>query len=364
MANRTIPFFGVARQNHNLRDEIMPVIQSTLETGILTNGPQTEAFEDELAKFKNCGLVAVAVSSGSLALEGALSVMLRDHDGVPLKGVITLCPALTFRATANAIIRAGQIPKFLDVDTDGIMTTAGSFARSSPALAVHVGLYGNSAPPETARFVPTIIDGAQDWITAPSTRAATITASFDATKNLTGTGTGGAVFLLQSEAEKLKQWRNNSAGLLGTNAKMSEVEAAVLRVKLHHLGKWQALRKGIAHYWTNRLAPYADVIRPLVNDHNIKAHSHQKYVIDVGHLDRTHFRAFLADNGIPTMVHYERPLHEMPEYAGYQGPGILSVASALARKVVSLPMHPELLDSEVEHIADAVISYIERYSNP
>jgi dTDP-4-amino-4,6-dideoxygalactose transaminase len=94
-------------------------------------------------------------------------------------------------------------------------------------------------------------------------------------------------------------------------------------------------------------------IRSLIDANNFETHSYHKFVIDVDNRD------ILARNlnikGIETRVHYKEPLHELPAYAGYTGPDILSVASSLSRRVLSLPLYPELTDLEVEYVIDSVL---------
>ena len=87
--------------------------------------------------------------------------------------------------------------------------------------------------------------------------------------------------------------------------------------------------------------------------HNFETHCYHKFVIDVDNRDI--LQRNLAIKGIETRVHYKEPLHELPAYADYAGPNILSVASALSRRVLSLPIFPELSDLEVEYIIDSVI---------
>jgi dTDP-4-amino-4,6-dideoxygalactose transaminase len=91
----------------------------------------------------------------------------------------------------------------------------------------------------------------------------------------------------------------------------------------------------------------------LIDANNFETHSYHKFVIDVDNRDI--LARNLAVKGIETRVHYREPLHELPAYADYTGPDILSVASALSRRVLSLPIYPELSDLEVEYIIDAVL---------
>jgi dTDP-4-amino-4,6-dideoxygalactose transaminase len=94
-------------------------------------------------------------------------------------------------------------------------------------------------------------------------------------------------------------------------------------------------------------------IRSLIDANNADTHCYHKFVIDVD--SRDILQRNLAIKGIETRVHYKEPLHELPAYSDYTGPDILSVASALSRRVLSLPIYPELSDLEVEYIIDSVL---------
>jgi dTDP-4-amino-4,6-dideoxygalactose transaminase len=132
---------------------------------------------------------------------------------------------------------------------------------------------------------------------------------------------------------------------------MSEVESAQMLIKTRYIDSWQARRKTIALYWMGRLKN--SNIRSLIDTNNFETHAYHKFVIDADARD------ILARNlnikGIETRVHYKQPLHELPAYANYTGPDILSVASSLSRRVLSLPCYPELTDLEVEYIIDSVL---------
>ena len=94
-------------------------------------------------------------------------------------------------------------------------------------------------------------------------------------------------------------------------------------------------------------------IRSLIDVHNFETHCYHKFVIDVDNRDI--LQRNLSIKGIETKIHYREPLHELPAYTDYAGPDILSVASALSRRVLSLPIFPELTDLEVEYIIDLVL---------
>jgi dTDP-4-amino-4,6-dideoxygalactose transaminase len=132
---------------------------------------------------------------------------------------------------------------------------------------------------------------------------------------------------------------------------MSEIECAQMMVKTNHIEAWQKRRKNISLYWMGRLKNSG--IRSLIDANNIETHCFHKFVIDVDNRDI--LARNLAVKGIETRVHYKEPLHELPAYSNYHGPDILSVASSLSRRVLSLPVYPELSDLEVEYIIDQVL---------
>ena len=174
-------------------------------------------------------------------------------------------------------------------------------------------------------------------------------------KNLNAYGNGGAVVTDDMDLlEFTREWTNNGKpgySMIGTNSRMSEVDSAQMLVKTRYLDAWQDRRRNISLYWLGRLKNTG--IRSLINTQNFETHAYHKFVIDVDSRD------ILARNlelkGIETRVHYRQPLHELPAYSDYAGPDILSVASSLSRRVLSLPIYPELTDLEVEYIIDSVI---------
>jgi dTDP-4-amino-4,6-dideoxygalactose transaminase len=178
-------------------------------------------------------------------------------------------------------------------------------------------------------------------------------------KNLGNYGNGGAVVTNDMEFVNFAHgWRchgkNTNHAEVGTNSRMSETDCAQMIVKAGYIDAWQHRRYEIAHYWINRFkdAP----LRCLVTSDNIKQHALHKFVIDVDNRDEVAKK--LAAAGIETKVHYQHPLQELPAYQQYKGPSIISAASALSRRCLSLPIYPELTDSEVEHIATTVLDCV------
>ena len=348
-----IPFTGLKKQYNNLRTEILDATDEVLRSGQLMAGNYTAEFENWLAK-KNHSKYAVTCHSGSQALE-IIAEYYRLQSSINPPRVVV--PAMTYVATANAFIRAGWEIYIADTDTHGLLDKKKIPQDLSVQATVLVGLYG--AAVNADRFWGTdliIEDGAQHWLSNNCNRIGNATAiSFDPMKNLNAYGNGGAVVTDDIDLlEFAREWCNNGKPKhtsIGTNSRMSEVESAQMMVKTKYIDTWQARRKNISLYWIGRLKNTG--IRSLINTQNFETHCYHKFVIDIDRRDIVGRN--LAIKGIETRVHYREPLHELSAYTDYEQPDILSVASALSRRVLSLPCYPELSDLEVEYIIDSVL---------
>jgi len=348
-----IPFTGLKKQYNNLRSEILDVTDEVLRSGQLMGGNYTAEFENWLAR-KNHSKYAVTCHSGSQALE-IIAEYYRLQSSVRPPRVVL--PSMTYVATANAFMRAGWDLWICDTDANGILNKDKVPQDLSIQATVLVGLYG--AAVNADRFWGTdlvIEDGAQHWLSNKCNRVGNATAiSFDPMKNLNAYGNGGAVVTDDIDLlEYAREWINNGKPRhtnIGTNSRMSEVDCAQMMIKTQHIDAWQERRRNICLYWLGRLKNTG--IRSLITAQNFETHAYHKFVIDVDSRD------ILARNleikGIETRVHYREPLHELTAYADYHGPDILSVASSLSRRVLSLPLYPELSDLEVEYIIDSVL---------
>ena len=354
MPGLQIPFTGLKKQYNNLRTEILDATDEVLRSGQLMAGNYTAELENWLAK-KNHSKYAVTCHSGSQALEIIAEYYRQQTSTNPPRVVI---PSMTYVATANAFIRAGWDVWIADVNKYGLLDNKRHVPVDlSVQATVLVGLYG--AAVNADRFWGTdlvIEDGAQHWLANNSNRVGNACAiSFDPMKNLNAYGNGGAVVTNDIDLLQFaREWTNNGKPghtNIGTNSRMSEVESAQMMVKTNHIDAWQARRKAIAVYWMGRLKGTG--IRTLIDASNCDTHCFHKFVIDIDQRDIV--ARNLAIKGIETRVHYKQPLHELPAYSNYTGPDILSVASALSRRVLSLPIFPELTDLEVEYIIDSVL---------
>lgn len=348
-----IPFTGLKKQYNNLRTEILDVTDEVLRSGHLMDGNYTVEFENWLAK-RNHSKYAVTCHSGTQALEIIAEFYRLNSSVNPPRVVI---PSMTYVATGNAFIRAGWEVHIVDTNATGLLDKKKIPDDLSVQATVLVGLYGAAVNADQFWATDLIIeDGAQHWLSNKGMRVGNATAvSFDPMKNLNCYGNGGAVITNDLDLlEYARGWRNNGKpgyNDTGTNSRMSEIDCAQMLVKTKYINEWQDRREHIARYWMDRLknAP----IRSLIDKSNVDAHAFHKFVIDVDQRDI--LQKNLAIKGIETRIHYREPLHELPVFSKFAGPDILSVASALSRRVLSLPLYPELTDLEVEYIIDQVL---------
>lgn len=353
MSGLKIPFTGLKKQYNNLRTEILDVTDEVLRSGQLMEGNYTLEFENWLAK-RNASKYAVTCHSGTQALE-IIAEFYRLNSGVNPPRVVI--PSMTYVATGNAFIRAGWEVYIADTDYHGLLDKQKVPNDLSVQATVLVGLYGSAVKDDHFWATDLIIeDGAQHWLSNNCNRVGNATAiSFDPMKNLNCYGNGGAIVTDDLDLlEYARGWRNNGKPLYqdtGTNSRMSEVDCAQMMVKTRHIDAWQERRESIARYWVGRLQ--STPIRSLIDKTNISTHCFHKFVIDVDQRDI--LQKNLAIAGIETRIHYKEPLHELPVFSNYAGPDILSVASALSRRVLSLPIYPEMTDLEVEYVIDRVI---------
>ena len=354
-----IPFTGIRRQYVNLREEIMDITDAVLSTGQVMNGPWTMQFEDWLAN-KNHVKYAVTCHSGTQALE--LIAAFHLQYGFGRVGPTVLIPAMTYIATANAWAKAGWNIHIVDTDGYGLIDPK----KVPRDLVFHavctVGLYGaayNRWFPNEGNYAM-IEDGAQHWLANDCRRhGAACAISFDPTKNFANYANGGAVVTNDRQLlDFARDWQSNGRGGgdadYVTNSRMSEVDCAQMMVKSKYLNEWQARREKIARYWMERFA--GSSVRCLIDGTNVDKHCFHKFVIDID--DRNSVMNKLEAAGITTRIHYTRPLHEEPRYVNTPGPDMMSAASSLARRALSLPIYPELDDSEVEFIADQVLAHV------
>jgi dTDP-4-amino-4,6-dideoxygalactose transaminase len=358
-----VPFADPARAVRNLRTPLDNAISEVLDSGCLILGRSVETFEKEFASWVGTSH-AVSVASGTDALELALRAL-----GAAGREVIT--QANTCLPTVSAIARAAARPVLCDVDPETGTMDADSLAASiSPRTAaiIPVHLYGQcpnmDAIIAVARdFGVSVVEdcahahGAEWRGRGAGTFGVFGCFSFYPTKNLGALGDGGAITTDDPElAERLQCIRQygrlggDDALDLGVNSRLDEVQAAILRVKLQHLCRWNSRRTSLAEMYDNALAGSA--VKPL---RRLAAARHAFHLYVVRAPDRAGFRRALARAGVETLVHYPRPVHGYRHYADLvTAPVSLATSERLAEEVVSIPLYPELEEYELAHVVQVL----------
>lgn len=361
MTGSQIAFFGLQRQYAALREELLSATDQVLSTGRVMDGGHTQEFEQWLARYNHCNH-AVLCHSGTQALEIIARYFAQQATVHMRQQPTVVVPALTYPATANAWITAGWNMVLADVDTNGLLANVPD-SKGWDAVCL-VGLYGASVVDLGEDWNHRIIveDAAQHWLSYHGhRRGAAAAISFDPTKNLGNYANGGAVVTCDPDiAEFAQNWisngRTSNYRHTGSNSRMSEVDCAQMMVKTRYLELWQQRRKSIAAYWLDRFEHSS--VRCLIDHEALGRDGHCVHKFVIASPARDSLRQYLADQGIETRIHYERALHELPVFERFRNPGIVNVASALCRQVLSLPIYPELTDSEVETIADRVLDHV------
>lgn len=363
-----IPFNGLDRQYQNLKDEILDITDKVYSSGLVLDGIYTHEFEQRIATRCN-RKYAVAVANGTQALEFAQKIIFGTEQNKKV-----LIPCISFVATLNTVISEKNIPVFCDVDKQGLINLQS--LRSFELLrgvdcVMYVNLFGNTVDYNkftTNLFffnqkVTIIEDAAQSFGASfegkPSGSLGTVsTLSFDPTKNLGNYGSGGMVLVDDVDDYKyLKSLRNNGKYLgyirPATNSKMNEVDCAQLCIKLNYFDSWQKRRHDIASYYSAELMEHVEV--PQTTKGTV--HAWHKYVIKTK--SRDYLSKYLIDKKITTKIHYENPLYDYPigyPYINYLDE-FYKESNKFSTECLSLPIYPELTDSEVEYITQSIKDY-------
>ena len=359
-----VPFLELARRTASVRDEIDAAIGKALGESRFVFGPQVEEFESAFATF--CGAQhAVGVASGTDALELALRAI-----GVT-SGDEVITAANTCVPTVAAIESAGGQPVLVDVDQETFTLDPARLQdvvteRTKAIVPVH--LYGQCADMEAImsfarpRGLKVVEDAAQaHGAEVAGVRTGTLgdaaAFSFYPTKNLGAFGDAGAIVTddpgIDERARLLRNYgeaRRYDSVEPGRNSRLDTIQAAVLLAQLPHLEQWTERRRALAAAYRSLLED-SDVALPVEAPN--RRHVYHLFVARAANRDA--LRSSLSRDGVETLVHYPRPIHEHPAYTHLRRAG-LDVSERLSDEIVSLPLYPELRDDEIEAVATAVLA--------
>ena len=382
----SIPLLDLPREYHQMMEEIDHALLSVAASSKFIMGPEVPEFETKCAEYIGTQH-AIGISSGTEALVLALRALAIQRKGEeffnPADLIITT--PFTFTATGDAILRAGAIPLFVDVEPDGFNLDANQLVeliktgqldptRVVGMLPVH--LFGH--PSDMAQILDlsreynwfVLEDVAQafgaKWRGQPLGSLGTMGAfSFFPTKNLGGFGDGGLVTTDDDELTELVRMLLRHGGKnkynvdhIGYNARLDTLQAAVLLVRLKYVDQFNQKRKQIAETYNQALVNHSLILTPECCETCYDV-VHQ-YTVRIEDNRRDQVQKHLTTSGISTAVYYPVPLHQMEVFAGRsEVAGQLTRAEHLCSKVLSLPIEPLMNETEVTYVAETMLSVIE-----
>jgi UDP-2-acetamido-2-deoxy-ribo-hexuluronate aminotransferase len=367
-----IQMVDLKNQYLNIKSEIDEAIFTCIGKSQFIKGDNFVHFQNELASYLNVSKV-IGCANGTDALQ--IAMMALDLK----KGDEVIVPAFTYVATAEVIGLLGLVPVMINVDPNTFNVTSEIIENAiseKTKLIVPVHLFGQCSDMEPIinlanKHSISIIEDTAQAIGAKYTfqdktvfRAGCMgnvgTTSFFPSKNLGCYGDGGAVFSNDTNlAEKMRMIANHGQSVqyvhdvIGINSRLDEIQAAILRVKLNYLDNFAAKRNEVASYYDTELAsiPYIQIpVRQYNSDHVF----HQ-YTLKIKDSLRDELREYLKQNNIPSMIYYPKALHNQNAFKNIgKSFGDLKESEQLCDQVLSLPIHTEMTENQMEYITGTI----------
>ena len=377
---KKIQMVDLVSQYQSIKPEIDKAILSVIENAQFINGPEVNGFKVELENYLDIKNV-IPCANGTDALQIALmSLGLKPGDEI-------ITPSFTYIATTEVMALLGLKPVFVEVDPDTFCIDPAKIKESitnKTKAIVPVHLYGQAAPMneimeialENNLFV--IEDNAQaigcDYLLSNGNTVKTGTighigcTSFFPSKNLGCFGDGGALFTNNDElAVKIKMISNHGQSkqyhhdVVGCNSRLDNLQAAVLRIKLRNLDKYNAERNKVANYYDKFFAGIKEISTPQRAKNS--THVFHQYTLKLNGIDRNELRNYLADRDIPSMIYYPIPAHKQKMFEAFGSSNTnLPITDWLTERVISLPIHTEMKEDQLEKICSTVLEFIKNKS--
>jgi len=373
---RSIQMVDLKLQHQNIKHEIDAAVSQVMESAAFINGPQVQSFAAAFEKYNQVKHV-IPCANGTDALQIALMAL----DLQPGDEVIT--PSFTFIATTEVVALLKLTPVFVEVDPKTFCMDASAIEKaitSKTKAIIPVHLYGHAAHMEAimkiakAHNLYVIEDNAQavgselyfsDGTTKKTGSVGTInTTSFFPSKNLGCYGDGGAVMTNDDElAAKIKMIANHGQSkryyhdLVGCNSRLDSIQAAVLGVKLKYLDNYINARRKLADSYDAAFQTHPKIKTPFRASW-CKHVFHQYTLISEG-IDRNKLHAYLADLKIPSMIYYPVPAHRQKMFSQFHSSSTeLPITDWLTERVISLPMHTEMDEEQINFITSSVLNFV------
>ncbi len=367
-----IQMVDLRSQYLRIKIEIDQAIQYVLDSTAFIKGPQVAEFEQSLSDFHD-GATAITCGNGTDSLQIAMMAL----DFKP--GDEVILPVFTYVATAEVIALLGLKPVFVDVNKDTYNIDVGqieSKITSNTVAIVPVHLFGQCADMEPILEIAerhkllVIEDYAQAFgakytfsdgrVMKAGTMGTIGCTSFFPSKNLGCYGDGGAIVTNDKElADKIRIIANHGQrvkyyhDVVGINSRLDTLQAAILDIKIKHIGRYEKNRQAVADFYDRELKEIPFLTIPARGFN--ATHVFHQYTLQLEGVDRDQFRNYLDSNEIPSMVYYPVPLHLQK---AYQKPGVgkgsFPVSEKLSDCVISLPIHTEMDDDQLLYICEKI----------
>lgn len=373
-----IQMVDLKRQYLKIKPEVDAAIQQVIDDAAFIQGKAVSEFSTNLATYLNIRNV-IPCANGTDALQIALMALgLKPGDEV-------IVPSFTYIATTEVIALLRLTPVFVEVDAKTFCIDPAAIEKAitpSTRAIVPVHLYGQSAPMEAIMALArkhklfVVEDNAQaigaDYTFSDGTVRKTGTigdigcTSFFPSKNLGGYGDGGAIFTHDDGlAQRLKMIANHGQSqryyhdLVGCNSRLDSIQAAVLNVKLKKLDNYNNSRRRVADYYDRAFAGCRAVTTPFRAPYS--THVFHQYTMLLEGADRNRLSAHLAEKNIPSMIYYPVPAHRQKMFSSSSGkPVSLPLTDWLTERVLSLPIHTEMEEEQLDYIASGVLGFLEK----
>lgn len=358
---KSIRMVDLHGQYLRIKSEVDEAIQSVIDSTEFIKGKPVKEFESSLSAYLDNANI-ISCGNGTDALQIAMMALgLKPGDEVIL-------PVHTYVATAEVIALLGLTPVFVDVNAFtfniDVSQVESKITKKTKAI-VPVHLYGQCADMDPLMAMASkhnlkVIEDAAQSIGAKykGRQSGTVgdigTTSFFPTKNLGCFGDGGAVITRSPElAEEIRMIANHGQKKkyhherIGVNSRLDTIQAAILNVKLKHLAEYERKRNEAADHYDNNLK---DVVIPVRSKDS--THVFHQYTIKAERRDE--LRSFLEKKGIPSIIYYPVPLHHQK---AYKQDKIFPVTEQLSREVLSLPLHTEMTEDQLDYICKTITSF-------
>jgi len=373
---KPIQMVDLKGQYRKIKQQIDNSIQEVIDSAAFINGPEVKNFQKELEEYLDVKHV-IPCANGTDALQIAMMGLgLEQGDEV-----ITV--DFTFAATVEVIALLKLTPVLVDVESATFNMDIDALKKAitpKTKAIVPVHLFGQCANMEAILEIArehnlyVIEDNAQaigaDYTFSNGTtkKAGTMgnvgTTSFFPSKNLGCYGDGGAIFTNDDElANTLRGIVNHGMykryyhDVVGVNSRLDSIQATVLRAKLPNLDNYCDTRRKAAEYYNNAFADSENIITPITS--NFTTHVFHQYTLNLIGVDRNALHQYLLDNGIPNAIYYPVPLHSQKAYADNRyNEDDFMVTNQLVQTVISLPMHTEFEEDQLQFITQTILDFI------